>query len=112
MILDSIYNEGKLQEIYKSMSKKVKDYFADYDEIFTLNYDNNIEHLMGKNVFHLHGDFSVLADSENPNTVNGYIRNKEGKTVVIPAYEHCYCKALLNYSGKLKLKKRKKIISL
>lgn len=51
MILDSIYNEGKLQEIYKSMSKKVKDYFADYDEIFTLNYDNNIEHLMGKNVF-------------------------------------------------------------
>ena len=105
MILDSIYNEGKLQEIYKSMSKKVKDYFADYDEIFTLNYDNNIEHLMGKNVFHLHGDFSVLADSENPNTVNGYIRNKEGKTVVIPGYEHCYCKALLNYSGKLKLKK-------
>lgn len=105
MILDSIYNEGKLQEIYKSMSKKVKDYFADYDEIFTLNYDNNIEHLMGKNVFHLHGDFSVLADSENPNTVNGDIRNKEGKTVVIPGYEHCYCNALLNYSGKLKLKK-------
>ena len=105
MILDSIYNEGKLQEIYKSMSKKVKDYFADYDEIFTLNYDNNIEHLMGKNVFHLHGDFSVLADSENTNTVNGYIRNKEGKTVVIPGYEHCYCNALLNYSGKLKLKK-------
>lgn len=51
MILDSIYNEGKLQEIYKSMSKKVKDYFADYDEIFTLNYDNNIEHLMGKTFF-------------------------------------------------------------
>ena len=36
MILDSIYNEGKLQEIYKSMSKKVKDYFADYDEILSI----------------------------------------------------------------------------
>ena len=105
IILDSIYNEGKLQEIYKSMSKKVKDYFADYDKIFTLNYDNNIDHLTEKNVFHLHGDFSVLNDSENPNIVNGYIRNKEGKTVVIPGYEHCYCNALLNYSGKLKLKK-------
>ena len=35
----------------------------------------------------------------------GYIRNKRRKTVVIPGYEHCYCKALLNYSGKLKLKK-------
>ena len=50
MILDSIYNEGKLQEIYKSMSKKVKDYFADYDEIFTLNYDNNMERLTDKQV--------------------------------------------------------------
>jgi len=55
MILDSIYNEGKLQEIYKSMSKKVKDYFADYDEIFTLNYDNNIQrHIPVKKTFFIY----------------------------------------------------------
>ena len=35
----------------------------------------------------------------------GIYEIKKEKTVVIPGYEHCYCKALLNYSGKLKLKK-------
>lgn len=85
LILDAIYNSGKIQSIYQSMNKKVKRYFLSFDNIFTLNYDNNIEKLTGKPVYHLHGDFSVIQ--------NG-----------IKDMEHCFCNALLNYSGKLKLK--------
>ena len=104
MILDAIYNDGKIQELYKKMNSKVRDYFSSFDNVFTLNYDNNIESLCQGAVYHLHGDFSQLADSENPNMVQGYCRQTANKTVVIPGFEHCFCNALLNYSGNLKLK--------
>ncbi len=104
LILDAIYNGGKIQDLFKGMPKKVKHFFKGYDNIFTLNYDNNLEALTRKTVFHLHGDFSVLANSENPNNVQGYIRSQENKLVVVKGMEHCFCNALLNYSGMLKYK--------
>ena len=104
LILDAIYNGGKIQDLFKQMSKKVKRFFAGYDNIFTLNYDNNLEMLTKKTVFHLHGDFNILANSENPNNVQGYIRSQENNLAVINGMEHCFCNALLNYSGLLKYK--------
>ena len=106
LILDAIYNSGKIQEIYKEMKKykKVKRFFNSFDNIYTLNYDNNIENLTQKKVYHLHGDFSVFANSENESNVLGYIRKKAGETVVLDNMKHCFCNALLNYSGKLKYK--------
>lgn len=104
LLLDGIYNDGKIQEIYQNMNKQVKSFFKGYDKIFTLNYDNNIESLTHKAVFHLHGDFSVLHDSENKENVLGYIRSKKGELAYIPEMKHCFCNALLNFSGKLKYK--------
>lgn len=106
LILDAIYNGGKIQEIYKKMAsyRKVNRRFRAYNNIFTLNYDNNIECLTGNAVYHLHGDFSVLANSENENSVIGYIRKKAGKTDIQEGMKHCFCNALLNYSGMLKKK--------
>ncbi len=104
LILDGIYNNGKIQELYLGISKKVKRYFASFDKVFTLNYDNNIERLINRKVYHLHGDFSVLANSENSNNVQGFIRRNENSTVVVDGMEHCFCNALLNYSGHLKYK--------
>ena len=105
LLLDAIYNDGLVQKIYKNMNKKIKKYLYSFDKIFTLNYDNNIELLTGKEVLHLHGDFSVLADSENADSVVGFIRNKNKETVLQEEFRHCYCNALLNYSGKLKRKR-------
>ena len=68
MMLDAIYNDGDIQKLYLSMGKPVKRWLEQYDEIFTLNYDNNVESLIKKPVFHLHGDYSTPANSENPNT--------------------------------------------
>lgn len=104
LILDSIYNEGNIQELYTKMNAQVKSFFSSFDNVFTLNYDNNIEKAIHKNVYHLHGDFSVLANSENPNILQGFLRTTNDETVVIKGMEHCFCNALLNYSGHLKYK--------
>lgn len=104
MVLDAIYNDGHIQTIYMAMNKHVCHFFESFDKIFTLNYDNNIEKLCKRDVYHLHGDFSIPADSENPNTAQGFYRLSSGKGVVISGFEHCYCNALLNYSGDLKQK--------
>lgn len=102
LLFDAIYNDGMIQEIYHNMNKNVKRFLNGFNKIFTLNYDNNIEQLIHKKVYHLHGDFTVLANSENEENVLGYIRAKEGKTVWSPEMKHCYCNGLLNYSGRLK----------
>lgn len=105
LVLDAIYNGGKIQELFTRIPTKAKEYFESYDNIFTLNYDNNIENFIEKQVFHLHGDFGVITKSENPETVLGYIRTKNKELVVVKGMEHCFCNALLNYSGELKYKK-------
>ena len=107
LFLDAIWNDGHLQKICNIMRdiKGVKKAFSDFDCLFTLNYDNNLENLTGKSVCHLHGDFCVLADSENPNTVWGNLRIKNKERIDIPVvFKHCYCNALMEYSGELKLR--------
>ena len=72
ILLDIIYNDGKIQEIIPSLEKKtrksIKRYLSGFDSIFTTNYDHNIESLVSDSisVFHLHGNFDVLSESENP----------------------------------------------
>lgn len=108
LFLDAIYNNSKIQELYLKIPKKAKKFFNGFDNIFTLNYDNNLEKIIKKPVYHLHGDFSVLANSENPNNVQGYIRTQENNAAVVSGMEHCFCNALLSYSGKLKYETAKK----
>ena len=113
MILDAIYNDGKIQQIHKKMKKPAKRFFKSFDSIFTLNYDNNIELLTRKPVYHLHGDYAVLADSENPETVHGFLNTKKGQIVMNPKYPQCYCNALLNFSGYDKYKEaQNKLLSI
>lgn len=102
MILDAIYNEGRLQEVYQKMKKPVKRFFKAFDSIFTLNYDDNIERLTNRTVYHLHGDYAVLADSENTEFVSGFYHMQTGQIVANPEYPQCYCNALLNFSGQHK----------
>ena len=102
MMLDAIYNDGDIQKLHEVMGKPVKRWLLEFNEVFTLNYDNNIEDLIKRPVFHLHGDFRTLANSENPQTLMGYIRFNRGENVVIPQFEHCFCNALFDYAGEHK----------
>lgn len=111
IILDAIFNDGLLQRSFsidnmgsRIKQKALKKFLCGYDSVFTLNYDNNVETLTSKPVYHLHGDYSVLADSENPINILGDIRTENEQLVKFPnEFSHCNCNALLNYSGELKL---------
>lgn len=100
VLLDVIYNEGKIQKIITSLKKKTKKslrkYLSGFDSIFTTNYDHNIEDLVSDivPVFHLHGSFDVLTESENPEYAVGYFRTQNGATVYQEELKHCYCNAL------------------
>jgi len=48
---------------------------------------------------------SVLTESENPEYALGYVKNAEGSTVYTEEMRHCFCNALLDYSGKQKQQK-------
>ena len=102
MVLDAIFNDGRIQSIYESMTKKTHRFFNSFDQIFTLNYDNNIEKLCDREVYHLHGSFSEYADSVNPQTFQGFCRGSSVRSVIVPGFEHCYCNALLHFSGMMK----------
>lgn len=105
MMLDAIYNDGDIQNLYNNMGKEAKKWLQQFDSIFTLNYDNNVEELIKRPVFHLHGDFRTLANSENPQTLMGYIRRVNGENIDIPKqFEHCFCNALFDYAGEYKYK--------
>ncbi len=110
ILLDAIYNDGKIQRIIPSLEKQtrkaLKRYLCNFDSIFTVNYDHNIESLVSDiiPVFHLHGNFDVLSESENPEYAMGYLRTQNGTTVYQEGLKHCYCNALLDYSGDLKRK--------
>ena len=94
VLLDVIYNDGKIQKIITSLEKKTKKslrkYLSGFDSIFTTNYYHNIENLVSGivPVFHLHGSFDVLTESENPEYAVGYFRTQNGATV----YQALKCK--------------------
>lgn len=103
MFLDAIYNEGLIQELHKKMGKPTKKFLQSFDKVFTVNYDNHIEQLTNKKVYHLHGSFRELQPSENEEYVLGYIHKRENECVLVRGFEHCYCNALLEYSGNKKI---------
>ena len=105
MIFDAIYCEGNIQNLHSKMNKLSKLYFSNFDNIFTLNYDNAIEKLTNCTVFHLHGDFNTKNHSENPENALGYLRVKKGQNIWFPPqFEHCNCSAILDFSGNRKYK--------
>lgn len=105
MILDSIYNNGDIQKIHLVMPDMFRDFLLSFDNIFTLNYDNNLEYITKQYVYHLHGDFSTLLDEYNTNTIIGYVNTELGKSTRInPDDIHIHCNALLDYCGNNKIK--------
>lgn len=84
IILDAIYNEGKVNEIYKNFPSKLRPFLESYDVIFTLNYDTNIESFIKGSVpvYHLHGSFDDV--------LNGY-ENESNE------WKHIYCNGIMTW---------------
>lgn len=100
VVLDAIFCNGAIQQLHKNVRRKARDFFRGFDYLFTLNYDNTLEKITGKPIYHLHGDFETKALSENPQTAYGYLRQMCGEAVYFPQkFQHCNCNAILDYSG-------------
>ena len=99
----SIYNEGKLNLLYKSYSDNFKKYVSDFDNIFTTNYDSNIESATGKSVYHIHGQFDRLSEVYNPDSLrNNLGDNQLGEIPNDSKYMYLHSTALSTYCGDYK----------
>lgn len=63
MIVDGIYNNGEINDVYKKFYPGMDKYLNRFNNIFTTNYDYNLESILGRSerICHLHGEFSKLA---------------------------------------------------
>lgn len=63
MLVDGIYNNGNINEVYKNFYKGMNTYLSRFSNIFTTNYDYNLENVLKNNatVCHLHGEFGKLS---------------------------------------------------
>lgn len=95
--LDSIYNQGDIDKI--EYPKSLGAFLSNFDNIFSLNYDRNLEKVIDRPIHYLHGAFHVISEkynNESPmNKVMGIYTNMDG-------HEHLYSTALTTYCGKEK----------
>ena len=97
--LDAIYNDGKINEIYTKFPKKINPFFDQYDEIFTTNYDKNIEKTIEKNVNHLHGQFDILGALQNPESFRNKLENRPCENYTFTQKNaHMHCNALMDFA--------------
>ncbi|MGE8207667.1 hypothetical protein ACQKP0_24660 [Heyndrickxia sp. NPDC080065] len=98
--IDSIYNKGKIQTLYEKFPKEFVAFVNEFDNIFTTNYDWNIEKAIGRNVEYIHGSFHHLAEVYDPNSFRNMLSDSPIKEAVfIDGYEYLYSNALTSYSG-------------
>lgn len=69
----SIYNHGKLNLLHKEYSLGLVDYLKSFDNIFTTNYDSNLESATGKEIYHIHGQFDKLSETYNPTSFRNHL---------------------------------------
>ena len=103
LFLDAIYNGGEIEEIYKNMDC-YRNELNTYDNIFTVNYDTNLEKLTSKHINYLHGDFNSLNINFDETTLIGFALKIQGKLgEYIKTMRHIFCNAVMGYSGTEKM---------
>jgi len=103
LFLDSIYNNGKINQIYRNFNERFIAFLNSYHNIFTTNYDRNIELATNREVLYLHGAFHVLDNVYDPNSFRNQLSDRPvEKSPVIKGYEHVFSTALTGSSGAFK----------
>lgn len=101
--LYAIYNDGKINELYRKYPSHVIDFLQHHDYIFTTNYDLNLEKATGKSVNHLHGQFDRLSDVYNEESLRNHLPDCPIKGYNInPRYLYLYSNAITTHSGSYK----------
>lgn len=103
MMVDGIYNGGIINEVYKSFYPKMSAYFNKFSNIFTTNYDYNLENFLGVSdkVCHLHGEFGKLAPEYDVKSLYYAVHKTECDALIakrIPGMNHIYSDAIMSWS--------------
>jgi hypothetical protein len=103
MFLDSIYFNGKINNLHSKYSKSFIQYIQSFDNIFTTNYDRNIELATGRDVNYLHGAFHIVDDVYNENSFRNSLSDvKNNDLSYFKKNPYLFSTALSSYSGELK----------
>lgn len=101
--LFSIYNRGKLNLLHKKYSDSFKIFLSNFDNIFSTNYDNNIEAGVGKHVYHIHGQFDRLSEVYNSLSFRNQLHDNPLEGIPNdPKYDYLHSTALSTYCGDYK----------
>jgi len=102
--LYSIYNQGHVNEIYTRFPDTLKTFFADFDHLFTTNYDTNVETFSKKAVYYLHGAFHIKADVYDPQSLRNQLSDSPMRDYTLDEdFYYLYSNALTSYCGNSKL---------
>ncbi|MET0015732.1 hypothetical protein [Oscillibacter sp.] len=102
MLVDGIYNDGAINDVYKNFYMGMNTYLSGFSNIFTTNYDYNLENILsaGK-VCHLHGEFGKLAPEYDVTSLYYSAHKAECDAMIykkIPNMDHVYSDAIMSWS--------------
>lgn len=104
MFLDAVYNGGEIENVHRNFPPRFVVWLKEHDQLFTINYDSNLDAVYSKDVFHLHGSFRILSETYDPNSFRNQLKDDllDGEKVD-PNYLYLYSNCLVSYVGDLKL---------
>ncbi|HIT90416.1 MAG TPA: hypothetical protein IAC41_08375 [Candidatus Merdenecus merdavium] len=99
----AIYNNGEIELLHNNYSTKLVENLITYDNIFTTNYDLNIEASTGKEVYHIHGQFDKKRDVYEKGSFRNQLPDAPiDKIEVDETFFYLYSNALTTYCGQYK----------
>lgn len=103
MIVDGIYNEGAINDVHKNFYPGMNAYLNRFSNIFTTNYDSNLENSLGSadKVCHLHGEFGKLAPEYDVMSLYYATHKAECDWLIskkVPGMDHIYSDAIMSWS--------------
>lgn len=99
----SIYNHGDLNLLYQKYEDGLVVFLKSFDNIFTTNYDSNLEAATGKKIYHVHGQFDKLSETYNPNSFRNHLDDNPLEEISNEQkYQYLHSTALSTYCGDYK----------
>lgn len=97
LFIDSIFNENKINKIYTQYPNRFIDWLKSFDNVFTTNYDSNIEKAINDEVYHLHGAFHILSEIYDKSSLRNKLDLDDYDYV--EGYDYLYSNVILDFSG-------------
>ena len=104
LLADAIYCNGEIQSILKNIENNkqasLSKFFSKFDNVFTVNYDMNLEYVYPNPVYYLHGDFKTLLPQYDTKYLEGKVQELYGRpNYVNDDNKHFMSTCLFGFSG-------------